>query len=345
MVKLGCGPRVTEEGRRLKLGPGHVLDGRFVLGDEIGRGGMANIFRAEDLQNERRVVAVKVPLALFASGVGAWSMFQREEEIGRRLDHPYLLKFVPLEPDKRRSYMVTEYVPGRTLTEHLRETRPIPEREALALASKICDAVDYLHRQGIVHYDLKPSNVIECPDGSIRLIDFGLAHRAVTGRFDLSAAPVVASADCAAPEQIRRRGGRKSVDIYAVGAMLYEMLTGQTPFPGDDPFTVTSARLIGDPPAPRALNPLVSLEVEEIVLRALRRNPSERYATAALMKADLDHPERVVVSGIRNRLRPVTPWKRRLRWARHAALVALLPLALQVGLFVLLWWQFAAHKR
>jgi serine/threonine-protein kinase len=306
---------------------------------------MATIFKAEDLQNERRLVAVKVPLALFSSGLGAWSMFQREEEIGRRLDHPYLLKFVPLEPDRRRSYMVTEYVPGRTLTEHLRETRPIPEREALALASKICDGVDYLHRQGFVHYDLKPGNVIECPDGSIRLIDFGLAHRAVTGRFDLSTAPVVASSDCAAPEQIRRRGGRKSVDIYAVGAMLYAMLTGQSPFPGDDPFAVTSARLIGDPPAPRTLNPNLSSQAEEIVLRALRRNPNERYATAALMKADLDHRDRVVLSGLRDRLRPVTPWRRRLRWTRHAALVALLPILLQVGLFVVLWWHFAAQKR
>src|SRR5262249_43531984 len=154
---------------------------------------------------------------------------------------------------------------------------------------------------------------------------------AVTGRFELSAAPVVVSADCAAPEQIRRRGGRKSVDIYAVGAMLYEMLTGQPPYPGDDPFTVTSARFVGDPPAPRTLNPLVSQEAEEIVLRALRRKPSERYATAALMKADLDHPHRVVLSGLRDRLQPVTAWRRRLRWARHAALVALLPIALQVG--------------
>jgi serine/threonine protein kinase len=324
---------------------GQVLGGRFLLGDTIGRGGMATIFKAEDLQNERQVVAVKVPLALFASGLGAWSMFQREEEIGRGLDHPYLLKFVPLEPDRRRSYIVTEYVPGRTLAEHLRETRPIPEREALALASQICEAVDYLHRQGIVHYDLKPSNVIECPDGSIRLIDFGLAHRAVTRRFELSTAPVVASADCAAPEQIRRRGGRKSVDIYAVGAVLYEMLTGQVPFPGDDPFAVVSARLIGDPSAPRKLNPDLSPQAEEIVLRALRRKPHERYPSAALMKADLDHPERVVVSGLRDRLQPVTAWKRRLRWARRAALVAVLPVALQVGLFALLWWHFAAQKR
>jgi serine/threonine-protein kinase len=317
------------------------LDGRFQLREEIGRGGMATIFRAEDMQNDRQPVAVKVPLALYASGLGAWSMFQREEEIGRRLDHPYLLKFLPLELDRRRTYMVTEYVPGRTLTAHLRECRLIPEREALALASKLCDAIEYLHRHDVVHYDIKPGNIIECPDGSIRLIDFGLAHASASGRFGLAAAPVLASADCAAPEQIRRRGGQKSVDIYAIGAVLYEMLTGQTPFPGDDPFATTSARLIGDPPAPRALNPRLSPQAEEIALRALRRNPRERYASASAMKVDLDHPERVVISGIRDKLQPVTPWRRRLRWARQAALMVLLPIALQVGLFVFLWWHFA----
>ena len=329
----------------MKLGPGHVLDGRFLLNAEIGAGGMATIFKAEDLHNARQVVAVKVPLALFGTGLGAWSMFQREEEIGRQLDHPYILKFVPLELDRRRTYLVTEYVPGPTLMERLRESPTIPEREALALASKVCDAIGYMHEQGFVHYDVKPGNIMECPDGSIRLIDFGLAHAAVTGRFAFVRAPFHASGECAAPEQIRRQGGRTSVDIYAVGALLYQMLTGQTPFPGDDHFGVTSARLVGDPPAPTALSPNVSAQAEEIVLRALRRNPSERYATAAQMKADLDRPERVVPSGLRDRLRPVTPWRRRLRWVRHAALVALLPIALQIGLFVLLWWHFATHKR
>src|SRR5262249_26814808 len=153
-------------------------------------------------------------------------MFQREEEIGRRLHHPYILRFLPLAADKRRSYVVTEYVPGRTLAERLRESGPLPEPVALAIASKMGEAIDYLHQQGIVHYDVKPGNVIECPDGSIRLIDLGLAHAATTGRFSLSSGPVLASADCVAPEQIRRQGGRKSVDIYGLGAVLYEMLTG-----------------------------------------------------------------------------------------------------------------------
>src|SRR5262249_8495855 len=138
------------------------------------------------------------------------------------------------------------------------------------------------------------------------------------------------------PEQVRRARGRRSVDIYAVGAMLYEMLTGQPPFPGDDPFVVASARTLGDPPAPRSLNPRLSPEAEEIVLRALRRDPTERYPSAAAMKNDLDNPRAVAVSGLAGRLQPVTRWRRILRWARYVTLVAILPLAAQVALFLLL---------
>jgi len=323
---------------------GQILDGRFRLGAELARGGMATVFKAEDLANDGAPVAVKVPLPIFSSGVGGWSLFQREEEIGQSLDHPFVLRFVPLAVDRRRSYVVTEYVPGRTLADCLRERRALPEAEALAIGSQLCAALDYLHGSGVVHYDLKPANIMMCPDGSLRLIDFGLAHAVVTSRFSLGGAPAIGSSGYVAPEQVRRRRGRTSVDIYGVGAVLYEMLTGATPFPGDDPFGVASARVIGDPPAPRALDPRISPQAEEIVLRALRRDPAERYASAAALKIDLDHAERVVVSGLSTRLRPPTPWRRRLRLARHVAVIAVLPVVAQVGLFWVLWHHLAATR-
>jgi serine/threonine-protein kinase len=177
-----------------------------------------------------------------------------------------------------------------------------------------------------------------CPDGTIRLIDFGLAHTAVTARFTLSGGvPPIGSSDYVAPEQIKRKRGRKSVDIYGVGTLLYEMLTGKTPFPGDDPFVVASTRLLGDPPAPRTLNPAISRQAEEIVLKALRRDPDQRYPSAAGMKADLDHAEQVTVTGLSDRLQPVTRWRRALRFARHIATWVLLPVVSQVILFLLLW--------
>jgi serine/threonine-protein kinase len=324
---------------------GQTLDGRFLLTERIGRGGMATIFKAQDLENHRESVVVKVPLPAFSSGLGAWSMFQREEAIARQLDHPFILKFLPLATGTRRSYSVTEYVPGRTLADRLSEQSPLPETEALSIASQVCVALDYIHEHGVVHYDLKPANLMLCPDGTIRLIDFGLAHDAVTTRFVLSGGvPLIGSSDYLAPEQIERKRGRRSVDIYGVGAMLYEMLTGGPPFPGDDPFVVASTRLLGDPTAPRALNAHISPEAEEIVLRALRRDPAERYPSAAAMKTDLDAPKRVRVTGLADRLRPVTRWRRRLRLARHIATYAVLPVVSQIVLFFLLWHHFARWR-
>jgi serine/threonine protein kinase len=321
---------------------GQTLDGRFLLTEEIGRGGMSTIFKAQDLRDGATPVVVKVPLPMFSSGLGSWSIFQREEEIGRRLDHPFVLKFLPLAVDRRRSYVVTEHVPGTTVAARLREPGRLSESEALTIASQVCAALDHVHESGVVHYDVKPANVMLCPDGTIRLIDFGLAHAAVTTRFALSGSPpAIGSSDYVAPEQIKRQRGRKSVDIYSVGAMLYEMLTGRAPFPGDDPFVVGSARLVGDPPALRALDPKISRQAEEIVLRALRREPAERYPSVAAMKEDLDHPERVVVSGFSDRLRPVTRWRRGLRMARYVAIFGVAPVAAQIVLFLLLRHHFA----
>jgi serine/threonine protein kinase len=328
-----------------KIVPGQTLEGRFVILEQVARGGMSTIFKATDLERPGEVVAVKVPLPQYSSGLGTWSIFQREAEIGTDLDHPYILKFVAVPANKHRQYVVTEYVAGATLASRIGKGRKLAEDEALRIMCRLCEAVEYLHGRQIVHYDLKPGNVMLCADGSIRLIDFGLAHALEKSRFGLFAsAPAIGTSDYVAPEQIGRHRGRASVDIYALGSMLYEMLTGHPPFEGDDPFVVASARQIGDPRPPRALNPEISRELEEIVLRALRRHPAERYPTVAALKADLDHPAQVRVSGLAEHLVPVTLWRKSARIARYVMLVAVAPLAFLVGSFGLLWW-YLAHKR
>jgi serine/threonine protein kinase len=303
---------------------------------------MSTVFKALDLENSSRPVAVKVPLPQFSTGLGSYSMFQRESQIGLELDHPFILRFVPLPPNKHRNYVVTEYIAGTTLAAHIGQGQKLAEGAALSIMSRLCEAVDYLHEQEIVHYDLKPGNVMLGADGSIRLIDFGLAHTRVRGRFTFSgSAPAIGTSDYVAPEQIGRQRGRSSVDIYALGSILYEMLTGHPPFEADDPFVVASARQIGDPRAPRALNPSLSEQIEEVVLRALRRDPSDRYASVAAMKADLDHPSAVHVSGLANRLVEVTRWRKARRTIRYILLVGVAPVIFLIVSFGLLWWHLA----
>ncbi len=325
--------------------PGATLSDRFLLVEEIGRGGMSTVYRAEDLKNGRQPVVVKIPLPMFASGVGAWSIFQQEAEIGGQLDHPAVLKFIPLAAGERRGFIVTEHVPGETLADRLLRGPPLRESEALRIAAQVCAAVEHVHGRGFVHYDLKPGNVMLCPDGTVRLIDFGMAHVALTDRFRLGGpSPAIGSSAYVAPEQIRRKRGRKSVDVYSLGAILYEMLTGRHPFPGDDPFVIASARTLGDPTAPRAIDPGISRQAEEITLRALRRDPAARYPSAAALRKDLEQVDQVTVSGLSESLEPVTRTRRALRLARYVTLVGVLPIAVQVALFFLLWRHLAVRR-
>ena len=325
-----------------KLNPGDVLDDRFLIVEIVNRGGMATIFKAQDLHHQNRDVAIKVPHLVYEDSPGAVGRFQREEDIGTSLDHPFILKVFPVTAKKRRAYIVTEHLQGCTLAHLLGRMKPLPEQDALKIASLICEALQYLHQQGVIHRDLKPGNVMICKDGTIRVMDFGLSRSDGTRRMTfVGFSNAMGTPDYIAPEQLQNKRGDARTDIYSLGAMLYEMLTGSTPFAGDDPFVIMNTRTTGDPKAPRKLNPLLSPEAEEIVLRALQRDPAERYQSAAAMKADLDAPRQVQVTGLAARLETSTRWKRALLLIRWIALFCILPIVVQVALFFLFWHHYA----
>jgi serine/threonine-protein kinase len=327
---------------RKAVAPGRTLGGRFFLLEEISKSRSSTVFKGKDLRNDGQTVAVKVPLGVHAGGI---SRARREAEIGAVLDHPSVVRFVPVASGDEAPLVVTEYVVGTTLADRLAHERPMAEADALRIAAQLCEAVDYLHRQAIVHYDLQPSNVLLTADGSLRLIGFGSAHakakqRSVGGSIRAS----FAISDYAAPEQVRGRRGQPSVDIYAVGAILYEMLTGHVPFEGDDPFGVTSPRRIADPKPPRALHPAISAQAEEAVLRALRRDPAERYPTATSLQFDLEHISTVRVSGLADRLIQVTRKRKALLWIGRIAAVGIVPHTVFVAVFFVLWWLLARRR-
>jgi serine/threonine protein kinase len=233
-------------------------------------------------------------------------------------------------------------VEGKTLFQSLRERKPVPEAEALALAARICEALEYLHARGIIHRDLKPENVMLCSDGSVRLMDFGIAWGPHTRRLTfMGFAP--GTPHYMAPERVEGKRGDGRVDIYSMGAILYELLTGKIAFDDQDITVIMETRVTGDPEAPRKLNPRISREAEEIVLHAMERDPDKRYSTAAAMKAALETPRSVTVTGRCDRLEVSTVWRRRWRKFRYVAFWITVPLVVQVLLFFLLWHHYAKH--
>ena len=315
---------------------GLVLDDRFKILDFINRGGMAWIYEAFDRQTGRSV-ALKVPLMRFESDPGFFSRFQREENISLTLDHPAVVKMLPAA-DKSRPYLVMEYLEGQTLAAHLREMKRLSEDESVRIVSQICGGLDYLHRKGVVHRDLKPENIMLCQDGTIRIMDFGIAksdnaRRLMFGGFSAT----MGTPDYIAPEQVQGKRGDARTDIYALGAMLYEMTTGFTPYDGDNPYVGMYARLTGDLEAPRARNPDLSPEIEEIILHALERNPAKRFSSAGSMKEELNNFKQIPLTERSKRLRPPQMWKTRMPLLpKIAALVVV-----QIAVFFLFFWWFS----
>ena len=206
--------------------------------------------------------------------------FQREEDIGKKLDHPGVMKVFD-DDDRSRIYMVMEWVDGRLLRQILIEQKKLPIERAMRITLGICDALDYIHSHGVVHRDLKPENIMVDAEDNVKLIDFGIAGDEGMRRLTFAKlTQAMGTPDYISPEQVKAKRGDARSDIYALGVMLYEMLTGDVPFHGPNPFAIMNDRLLNNPIPPRELNPEISPELQEIIYRALERNPANRYASA-----------------------------------------------------------------
>ena len=326
-----------------ELHAGDILDDRFLITEVLSRSGMAMIYKAQDRHHHHAHVALKVPHLACASDAGFFARFQREEAIGLTLHHPYILKFIPVAGPKSRPYLVTEYLRGCTLAHLLHALSPVPEPDARKIASLLCEAVQYLHDHGVIHRDLKPQNIMIGCDGTIRLLDFGLAKATAARRVTFAGCtPALGTPDYMAPEQVTGKRGDARTDIYSLGALLYEMLTGQPPFAGDNPLAAMNARLLGDPVPLRQLNPSLSPQVEEIVLHALARAPAQRYPHVAGLQAELDNLALVQLTGRCDRVAAVAPWHAQWRQSRAVILAWTVPIVVPAAVAVWLWLHHGA---
>jgi serine/threonine protein kinase len=275
------------------LEPGDTLD-HYRIDATVARSGMATLFRATDV-NDGRQVALKLPHPEMEADPVLVERFKREHEIGQILDHPGVVKTFNSE-ERSRLYMVIEWVEGRLLRTILNEEGALSVERAEKITLHICDALDYMHKRGIVHRDLKPENVMVKEQDEIKLIDFGIAMKEDARRLTfVNVSSMLGTPDYISPEQVQGKRGDQRSDMYALGIMFYEMLTGQVPFSGSNPLAVMNERLLKDPAPPRELNPDIPPELEEIIFRALERDPRHRYPSAHEMEWDLEHKEQVGV--------------------------------------------------
>ncbi|HEX4756421.1 MAG TPA: serine/threonine-protein kinase [Terracidiphilus sp.] len=302
----------------------------------VARSGMASIYRATDVR-DNRTVALKIPHPDMEADPILSDRFQREAGIGEKLNHPNVMR-VYKDEKRSRIYMVMEWCHGRLLRQIMDEGRLSHER-GLHIAKEVLRALDYIHANGVVHRDLKPENIMVDGNDKIKLIDFGIAGDSSARRLtyaDFTA--TLGTPNYISPEQVKGKRGDGRSDIYSMGVILYEMLSGKLPFTGPSPIAAMNDRLLNHPVPPSVADPTISPQLQEVLYRALERDPKNRYATAHEFLNDLEHLDQVGVAD-RDELKN---WQRRKshlsRKILYYGALALVPVA------VLLVMMLLAHR-
>jgi eukaryotic-like serine/threonine-protein kinase len=321
------GTRAHNEMAPMKLlgspvNPGDRLD-HYRIDRVVADSNTATVFHATDLRDQSEV-AIKIPRPEMEGDPTFADRFTREVEIGELLDHPGVIKVIA-DRDRTGLYMVMEWFAGKTLREILKEEKKLAPERAIRIATAICGALEYIHSRGIVHGDIRPENVLVGDGGRIKLIDFGGAVKAAARRLTLTKlSQVIGASEYVSPEELKGKRGDARSDLYALGVVLYEMLTGKMPFQGSGLYD----RILHHPIPPREVDPAISPQLQEVIYRALEREPRNRYANAHDFARDLDHFEQVGIAD-RPELRD---WKKKRgqpsrKYALYA-LIVLIPLVI-----------------
>src|SRR5213594_3863593 len=251
-----------------------LFDGRYRIQRKLGTGGMANVYLAEDEVLGRRV-AIKILNSRHGNDDQFIERFRREAKNAAGLNHPNIVSIYDRGEAEGTYYIAMEYLDGRSLKELIVARGPAPIKIAIEHARQILGAIGFAHRHGIVHRDIKPHNVLVSPEGRLKVTDFGIARSGASQMTEVGS--IIGTAQYLSPEQARGSPVDQTSDLYSVGVVLYEMLTGQVPFTGDTPLEIAMKHLSEVPKPPSELRPDIPHDLDLIVLRALAKNPDERY--------------------------------------------------------------------
>lgn len=273
---------------------GQQLD-HYRLDVLIAENALTRTFRATNV-HDGHTVAIKIPQPSMEADPVALDRFRREEEIGASLNHPDVMRIFPAG-HRSRLYMVMEWCEGRSLSDILKESGKLPPQRAIHFSVAILRALEYIHQHGVVHRGLQPDHIMVDSHDRIKLIDFGVAAQQGARRLTFtSLSQVLGSPEYIAPEQVRGKRGDARSDLYALGIMLWQMLTGRAPFTGRSPVAVMNARLTRTPPPIRFADFPLGAELQEVICRATEREPRNRYASAHEFAHDLEHLDQVGVA-------------------------------------------------
>jgi tetratricopeptide (TPR) repeat protein len=320
----------TEHSLSMDVRPGPPLPSvpGYVIVRELGRGGMGVVFLATQVRLQRPVALKMPPADLSAED---WRRFRTEAEAAARLHHPHVVQVYETGEHQGRPFLVMELLEGGSLAQKLAQA-PLAPRPAAVLLEVLARAVQHAHERGVIHRDLKPANVLLSEDGTAKVTDFGLARRLDLGSAQTQSGAVLGTPSYMAPEQAagQAREAGPAADVYALGAILYECLTGRPPFRGATPWETTMQVLHQEPVPPRKLRPSVARDLETICLKCLRKEPPKRYASAGDLADDL----RRFLEGRSVAARPVSPAARAWRWIWRNRRAAALTLAVLLALLL-----------
>ena len=265
---------------------GTILDRKYRILEEVGSGGMAHVYKAVNMTN-RKTVAIKMLKDEYKDDTEFLRRFSREAGTVMRLNHENIVRAFDVGEYEGVPYIVMEYVEGRTLKDLIDQNGPLPVRTAIGITCQILDALSQAHEFGVIHRDVKPQNVIVTDRGKAKLTDFGIAREANATTSTFSGKKVLGSVHYISPEQAKNAIATEESDLYSVGVTLYEMLTGTVPFTSDSAVTIALMHIQDKPIPPKDLNPSIGTALNDIVMRALEKDPSNRYESAHAMRMDL----------------------------------------------------------